>query len=395
MVKIFFKPERDKSAKRRHPWVYSGSIARLSGEPALGETVEAVASSGEFLGYGAFSPHSQIRIRLWNFDPAQPIDRAFFRQRLEQALQLRRSIFSNQTPDACRLVNAESDGLPGLIIDRYENYLVGQFLSSGAEFHKDTIIDALHELIPCRGIYERSDSDARQKEGLKRSSGLLWGEEPPELIDIREGPFRFWVDIRSGHKTGFYLDQRDNRSMIARFAANREVLNCFAYSGGFGIAALHGGASRVTNVDSSRAILDLAAKNFQRNGFTSDQAEFIDADVFRLLREFGQAGRRFKLIVLDPPKFAESASQVQRAARGYKDINRLAFELLDPGGVLFTFSCSGALEQGLFQKIVADAALDARRNAKILFWLTQAADHTVNLNFPEGSYLKGLVVRAD
>jgi len=395
MESIHLIPDREKSTLRKHPWIFSGSIERITGKPDPGETVKVLSASGKCLGFGAYSPHSQIRVRMWSFDPAQKIDPIFLRQRFRQALKLRQDFFKNKTVNAFRVVNSESDGLPGMIIDQYDSFVVCQFLSVGAEYHKSIMIDVIRESLPCRGIYERSDTDSRQREGLKRVSGLLWGEEPPELIDIREEDYRFWVDVRKGHKTGFYLDQRENRRMLSQFAANKRVLNTFSYTGGFGVAAMHAGAGQVINVDSSRAAIELAQKNFQLNGFSEDQTEFIKTDVFDFLRSAARDQQRFDLIILDPPKFAEASYQVMQAARGYKDINRLAFDILSAGGILFTFSCSAAIEPLLFQKIVADAALDARRDAKILHWLSQSGDHTVDLNYPEGRYLKGLVVRVE
>jgi 23S rRNA (cytosine1962-C5)-methyltransferase len=303
-----------------------------------------------------------------------------------------------QQPDlnAYRLVNAESDGLPGLIVDRYGPYLVCQFLAAGAERWKSEIVSALADLAgatigPLAGIYERSDVDVRAKEGLPLSAGPLWGEPPPEIVTIQEHGCCFQVQIAAGHKTGFYLDQRENRALLARYSAGTEVLNGFAYTGGFGVWALRGGARHVTNVDTSGAALALAAANAALNGFEPAQTENVEGDVFQVLRRYRDAGRAFDLIVLDPPKFAETRSQVERAARGYKDINLLAFKLLRPGGVLFTYSCSGLVSPDLFQKIVAGAALDAGREAQIVRRLSQGPDHPVALSFPEGEYLKGLV----
>ena len=294
---------------------------------------------------------------------------------------------------ACRLVNAESDGLPGLIVDQYDGFLVCQFLTAGVHAWKTTIVDALQELVAPEGIFERSDSPVLDKEGLTRSVAVLGGKAPPETIEVREGDFRYLVDVREGHKTGFYLDQRDNRQLLGHYAADCDVLNCFCYTGGFGVSAMASGAKFLTNIDISAAALDLARKNMALNALDSERVEYLQADVFKQLRAFRDAARSFDLVVLDPPKFADSRQQLDRASRGYKDINLLAIKLLRPGGHLFTFSCSGLMEPALFQKIVADAALDAGRDALIIQRMGQAADHPTALNFPEGHYLKGLLCR--
>jgi len=407
MPSVTLKPGREKSVLRHHPWIFSGAIEKIEGTPGVGETVEVRASSGSPLAWGAYSPQSQIAVRLWSLDPEQPITPTLFRARLDRALAVRRDLgfypdpnilsSSRVTPHASlssyRLVNAESDFLPGLIVDRYRDYLVCQFLSAGAEHWKPEIVKLLDELVPNTGIYERSDVDVRQKEGLAPITGVLSGDPPPDLIEIQENDCRFAVDVQRGHKTGFYLDQRDNRALLAEYSRDREVLNCFAYTGAFGVWALKGGAAKVTNIESSAGLLELAQRNLELNQLDTAKVEHVTGDVFQVLRHYRDSRRQFDLIALDPPKFAESRSQVERAARGYKDINLLAFKLLRPGGVLFTCSCSGLIPPDLFQKIVADAALDANREAQIIRRLTQAADHPVALNFPEGEYLKGLVCR--
>jgi 23S rRNA (cytosine1962-C5)-methyltransferase len=393
LKRVVLKAGREKSAARRHPWVFSGAVDRVEGgAPASGETVTVCAADGEPLAVGAYSPQSQIVVRAWDFDAATPIGPEFFRGRLKQALEMRRALGGGADLTG-RLVNAESDGLPGLVVDRYGDYVVCQFLSAGAERWKKEIVSRLAELTPARGIYERSDVDVREKEGLAPVSGVLAGEAPPELLEIDENGCRFWVDVVRGHKTGFYLDQRENRTIVGRLSAGREVLNCFAYTGGFGIYALRGGAGRVTNVEASAAALGLAQRNAELNGLDLSRLENVEGDVFQVLRRYRDARGQFDLIVLDPPKFAESHSQVERATRGYKDINLLALKLLRPGGLLAAFSCSGLITPDLFQKIVAGAALDAGREAQILRRLSQSPDHPVALNFPEGEYLKGLIVR--
>jgi 23S rRNA (cytosine1962-C5)-methyltransferase len=355
--------------------------------------VEILSSEKDFLGFGAYSPHSQIRARVWTFQKDQPIDASFFRARMEQAIASRAARPAGRE-SAFRLINAESDGLPGLVVDQYGEFLVCQFLSAGSERWKDEIILQLQRILAPAGIYERSDVDVRLKEGLELRTGGLWGESPPELLQIEEGPCRFLVDIRKGHKTGFYLDQRVNREAVADYSHGGSILNCFSYTGGFGIWALRGGAAHVTEVESSASAIELSARHLEINGFDSGKVDPMQGDVFEVLREFRNANRRFDLIVLDPPKFVDSRNQMLKGTRGYKDINLLSFKLLNPGGILFTFSCSGLVTPDLFQKIVADAALDAGRDAQILRTLTQAPDHPTSLNFPEGAYLKGLVCRA-
>ncbi len=391
MNRITLKPGREKSLLRRHPWIFSGALGRKTGEPQFGETVEIYSSDGNFLALAAWSPRSQISARVWSFGE-RAINRAFFLEKVQQAVTARELLF-NECPmqlRSCRLIAAEGDGLPGVIVDRYEDFLVCQFLSAGAEAQRMVIVDCLNEVCRPKGIYERSDASVRQKEGLEARTGLLSGEEPPEILVIHEGGVQYEVNVRSGHKTGFYLDQRDNREAVAMHAAGRKVLNCFSYTGGFGTAAAVMGAEFVTNLDSSAAALALSDDNMHLNNIDPSRYENIEGDAFKELRRFRDEGRKFDLIILDPPKFIESQQQLKRGCRGYKDINLLGFQLLNPGGMLYTFSCSGLMESMLFQKIVSDAALDAGREAMIVKWLTQAPDHAVSLNFPEAFYLKGL-----
>ncbi|MGB3915937.1 MAG: class I SAM-dependent methyltransferase [Thiothrix litoralis] len=387
---VVLKQGRDKNVRSHHPWVFSGAVQHVKGNPQSGETVELRAANGDLLGMGAWSPVSQIQVRLWTFAAAL-IDRDFFISRIQQALAYRQQLGIPQQNSGYRLINAESDGLPGVVVDVFGEWLVMQCLTTGAEYWKHTLVDALAATIPCRGIYERSDVEVRKKEGLETTSGLLKGEMPPAYLDIMEEGRHYRVDVINGHKTGFYLDQRDNRSALQQYAQGKTVLNCFSYTGGFSIAALHGGALQATNIDASQPALDLAAQAAALNGFQPEQMDNICGDVFKLLREYRNEGRQFDIVVLDPPKFAENRKQLDKAARGYKDINLLGFKLLKPGGLLFTFSCSGLMESGLFQKIVADAAVDAECDARILHKLDQATDHPTRLAFPEGYYLKGLV----
>jgi 23S rRNA (cytosine1962-C5)-methyltransferase len=394
MSVLVIKSDRAKALLRRHPWVFSGAISRVEGNPVSGDSVVVRTDDGRVLGVGAYSPESQIRARMWSFDPQASVDEAFFADRLRGAIDAREAERVRGEGGCGRLVNAESDGLPGLVVDRYGEYLVCQFQSAGAERWKPVIVGQLRSLLPCRGIYERSEPESRRKEGLAASEGLLAGELPPDTIEVAEGPQRYLVDIRGGHKTGFYLDQHVNRSRVASHAAGRDVLNCFAYTGAFAVAALAGGAASVTNVESSAAALALGRRNLALNGLDGQAVDDVEGDVFKVLRGYRDARRTFDLVVLDPPKFADARAHVNRAARGYKDINLLALKLLRPGGLLVTFSCSGLIGRELFQKIVADAAVDAGRDVQILEWLSQAPDHPVGLGFPEGAYLKGLICRA-
>ncbi len=391
-AEIVLLPGRDRSVKQRHPWIYSGAIQRVSGDPQPGDMVAVIASDGEKLGQAAFSPVSQIRARMWTWDPETIIDKAFLRERMERAIRWRDSIISKGT-NAARLIYAESDGIPGLIVDGYADHLVVQCLSAGSERWKQEIVENLVDLCHPEGIYERSDVDVRRLEGLAEKSGLLWGKEPPDEVIIEENGLRFLVDIKRGQKTGFFLDQRENRNEVLTFVGGKELLNCFCYTGAFTVYGMKGKAVNSVSIDSSEEALALAKRNLELNGFREGQVELIEGDVFQLLRKFRDTRRQFDVIVLDPPKFAANQAQVNNAARAYKDINLLAFKLLRPGGILFTFSCSGGIDTDLFQKIVAGAALDAGVDAQIVKRLTQAQDHPVALRFPESAYLKGLICR--
>lgn len=387
------KPGRAKSALQRHPWVFAGAIAQLPADAADGDVVRVVDEAGAFVAYGYVNRASQITLRLLSWDEAEPPDSAFIESHLERAVSWRRARPGLADAAGTRLVYAESDGLPGLIVDRYAGWLVVQFLALGSERWKGPLLAWLRREFQPEGIYERSDVDVREKEGLPERTGPLWGAPPPAEVEIFEGGHRFLVDIVRGQKTGFYLDQRLNRQRVASYCQGREVLNCFAYTGGFGVYAAGAGASEVWQVDSSAEALRLARRNMELNGFAAPADHYLERDVFQLLREYRDRGRRFDLIVLDPPKFAFAQSQVERACRGYKDINRLAMGLLRPDGILATFSCSGAVSQELFQKVLFGAALDARREVQIVETLTQAEDHPILLSFPESAYLKGLICR--
>lgn len=390
MKVVRLRAGKERSLLRRHPWIFESAIAKGGGD--AGETVRVESDQGQFLGWAAFSPASKIRARIWSFDEAQRVDAAFFSAACARAVQAR-ARFDIQS-NAMRLVHGESDGLPGLIVDRYGDTLVAQFTSSGVERWKDVIADALLAATGLSRLYERSDASSRALEGLPEATGWLRGRGEVELV-LQEHDWQLAVNIADGHKTGFYLDQRDSRKRFSDYARRlhfERVLNCYCYTGGFTVAALRGGAAHVTSIDSSGPALEKAAANVALNGFDASRASFMDADVNASLRQFIDQGRSFDAIVLDPPKFAPTVAHAERAARAYKDINRLAFKLLEPGGVLFTYSCSGGISADLFHKIVASAGCDAGVDGYIHERMGGAPDHPMTVNFPEGEYLKGLVV---
>jgi 23S rRNA (cytosine1962-C5)-methyltransferase len=390
---LTLKPGREKSLTRRHPWVFSGAVAQMRGEVESGGNVAVCASDGRFLAWAALSHASQIRARVWSFDVKAIPDEALLRSRVAAAVARRAGMAADC--DALRLVHAEADGLPGLIADRYADTLVVQITSVGAERWRNVLVDALREASGCPNVFERSDADVRALEGLPVRVGVLAGVVPEGLaggLTIAERGLRYRVDVVTGQKTGFFLDQRDNRAAVGALCRDRDVLNCFCYTGGFTLSALAGGARSVLSVDSSAAALELAQQNVVLNGLDEARTEWADADVFRFLRELRAEGRTFDFIVLDPPKFAPTSKDVERAARGYKDINLNAMRLLRPGGMLATFSCSSGISADLFQKIVAGAAADAGMSFGIEQRFFAAPDHPVMLEFPEGEYLKGLLV---
>lgn len=392
MATIQLKAGREKSVLQKHPWIFSGAVAAVNGAPLIGDTVDVLDSRGGFLARAAYSPLSQIRARVWTWDENETVDVNFLRGKLEKAIALRRTWITPEEHGAMRLVNAESDGIPGLVVDQYDDALVIQVLTAGAEAWRNGLVDALVELTGIQAVYERSDVDVRRLEGLPDRAGAILGDGPWMRI-IHENGIKFKVDLAEGQKTGFYLDQKPNRKRILNLSKDREVLNCFCYTGGFSLYALAGGAKHVLSVDSSADALAAGMENAALNGFSSERMEWQEGDVFNVLRKLRDQARQFDLIVLDPPKFAPTTAQVERAARGYKDINLLAFKLLRPGGLLFTFSCSGGVSPDLFQKIIAGAALDAGVDARITHHMEQGPDHPVAVNFPEGAYLKGLVLQ--
>ncbi len=405
MPQIIIRRDREKPVIQQHPWIFSGAIQEVRGEPAPGDIVDVISTKGRFLARGYWNQKSQIQVRILTWQD-EPIDDDWWRRMIQQAIAARSSDLPSDMPDkmAKRLINAESDWLPGLIVDRYADFLVLQALTMGIDRRKHDIARLLHELLPeIKGIYERSDVDVRGKEGLKPETGLLWGEEPPEYIEIQESGSKFRVDVRKGHKTGFYLDQSANRAAAHHYTEKLsrqlgrplKILNLFSYTGGFAINILNGNIAAITCVDASYEALELAEHNAERNlaANNAPELEFLQADVFQLLRDYVDQGEKFDFIICDPPKFAHNAGQIERAARGYKDLNLHCFKLLNPGGGLMTFSCSGAISTDLFQKIVFGALADSGRQGQIVQYLSAAPDHPVALTFPEGAYLKGLLIR--
>ncbi|KAB0592623.1 23S rRNA (cytosine(1962)-C(5))-methyltransferase RlmI [Edwardsiella anguillarum] len=393
LARLILAKGREKSLLRRHPWIFSGAVARIEGNAVSGETLDVCDHLGKWLARAAYSPQSQIRARVWSFDRDENIDRAFFERRLQQAQRWRDWLVERDDLTGYRLIAGESDGMPGITIDRFQDTLVLQLLSAGAEYQRATLLDALHALYPQCAIYDRSDVAVRKKEGLPLAQGPVSGALPPDLLPIREHGMQILVDIKGGHKTGFYLDQRDSRLAARRFARDAHVLNCFSYTGAFAVSTLMGGCAHVTSVDTSQAALDIARQNVALNGLDLARADFLRDDVFQLLRRYRDEGKTFDLIVMDPPKFVENKNQLAGACRGYKDINMLALQLLRPGGILLTFSCSGLMPTDLFQKILADAAVDAGRDIQFIEQYRQAADHPVIATYPEGLYLKGFACR--
>lgn len=393
MSEIILKAGRERSVLHRHPWIFSGSVARVIGAPKLGEIVDVISSHEEFLARAAFNSNSNIMGRIWTWDEKEQVDFDLLTSRIQEAIKARREVKNLINSDSMRLVHAESDGLPGLILDQYGVTFVVQFLTAGIEYWRDVIIEIILKNTDANVLYERSDVDVRQLEGLTMQTGLIHGNFSGDKITIIENGIKFNIDIANGHKTGFYLDQRDNRLLLRNISSGLKVLDCFSYTGGFALNGLVGQAKSVTLVDSSFSSLASASENLALNNISLERVSIVEQDVFKYLRTLRDIGESFDLVILDPPKFAPTSAQAERAARGYKDINMLALKVLRPGGYLMTFSCSGGVSEELFQKIVAGAALDTGVNALIIKRLHQAIDHPVALNFPEGAYLKGFILQ--
>jgi len=392
MVEIILKRGKEKAAIQRHPWVFSGALEKVKGKPEDGDVVKVFAFDGEFLAYGYFNGNSRVAVRLLEWDEDQVIDQSWYRNRLNQAIAARASILNEQT-NTCRLVFSEADFLPGLIVDKYADFLSLQILSSGIEKVKTDLVEMLRIALNPKGIFDKSDATARGHEGLPIENGLLWGENPPEFLEVKENGIIYHINIAEGQKSGFYCDQRDNRKILASYTRDKKVLDCFSYSGGFSLNSLANGAKSVSSVDSSALAIDTLKQNLELNKFDTDKVTTIQSDVNKQLRAFAAAGESFDIIVLDPPKYAPSRSALDRAARAYKDLNRLGMLLLEKGGLLATFSCSGAVDIETFKQIIAWAALDAGKEVQIIKQFCQPEDHPVRISFSEGEYLKGLLLR--
>lgn len=392
MIDIILKKGKEKAAVLRHPWIFSGALDKIKGKPANGEIVAVWSASQEFLAYGYFNDQSRVALRLMEWNQDVVIDEAWYTQKLKEAIASRTHLLDDNT-NTCRLVFSEADLLPGLIVDKYADFLSVQILSAGIETVKDVIINILRSLLNPKGIFDKSDAGARKHENLDPTQGLLWGEEPPEFIEVKENGVVYHINIAEGQKSGFYCDQRDNREILAAYTKGKTVLDCFCYSGGFTLNSLKAGASHVTSVDSSALAIETLKHNLSLNGFSDTMQTSVQSDVNKQLRVFKDESQKFDVVVLDPPKYAPSRSALDRAARAYKDLNRLGMLLLQPGGILATYSCSGAVDMETFKQIIAWAALDAGREVQIIKQFHQPEDHPIRMSFPEGEYLKGLLLR--
>jgi 23S rRNA (cytosine1962-C5)-methyltransferase len=395
---ITLKAGKERPLLRRHPWVYSNAIERVDGKIYPGATVQVLAHDGKFVAKGLYSPTSQIRVRVLTWDEAKTIDHAFFKERISKALAQRAQWIKNT--NAIRLIFGESDGLPGLVVDQYADTLVCQFLFVGMEHWKEAIVQALVQQTACKTVVERSDAAVRAREGLEPHIGALFGEMPEAPINVNECGVLYSVDVVHGHKTGFYIDQRDSRHLLSELSKDKEVLNMFCYTGGFSLAALKGGAKHVTSVDSSGEALAMAQRQMLLNGFDESRATWIDSDAFAVLTQLRKEEKQFDIVVLDPPKFAPSSHHLDKALRAYKEINRAGMQLLKPGGLLFTFSCSGAVDSALFERTIAMASAEAMAHSgntsmdfRLMQRLSSGADHPLLTSFPEGDYLKGLLLQ--
>jgi 23S rRNA (cytosine1962-C5)-methyltransferase len=390
---VFLNPGKDKPVKQGHPWIFSGSIRKEPKDPVAGMLVDVLDADKKFVARGYYNPHSQIRVRVLTTNEQQIIDASFIRRRITQSIRRRDGLFENGLTNCARLVAHESDLLPGLIVDRYGDWICFQIVTAGMEQFRRDIIDVLREACAPRGIFERSDDAVREKEGLPLRNEHCWGEKPNGPVQVIENGMKLWVDITGGHKTGFYLDQRDSRAVIGQYAKGKTILNCFSFTGAFSVAAMLGGAKSIINVDESAPALEISKLNLELNGFGLDGHQMIRADVFKLLRDYREQGETFDMIILDPPKFVASSGQIDRACRGYKDLNMLAMKLINQGGLLATFSCSGLISRDLFQKVVFGASVDAGADMQIIKHLSQSECHPTLLTFPESLYLKGLLLR--
>lgn len=393
MVEIKLKKGKEKAVLQRHPWVFSGALEKIKGTPANGDVVKVCSANNDFLAYGYYNDQSRVAVRLLEWDENETIDEAWYEQRIKKAVESRAHLLKSKDTNAYRLIFSEADFLPGLIVDQYADFLSVQILSTGIEKIKPILIDILVKLLQPKGIFDRSDATARTHEGITAENGLLWGETPPAFIAVKENGITYHINIAEGQKSGFYCDQRDNRQLLAAYAKDKTVLDCFSYSGGFSLNAFKQGAKEITSVDSSALAIETLKQNMELNQFSTKDHVAIQSDVNKQLRAFKEEGKKFDIVVLDPPKYAPSRSALDRAARAYKDLNRLGLLLLESGGLLATFSCSGAVDIETFKQIIAWAALDAGKEVQVIRQFSQPEDHPIRLSFPEGEYLKGLLVR--
>nr|MBC7611387.1 class I SAM-dependent rRNA methyltransferase [Pseudopedobacter sp.] len=392
MIDIILNKGKEKAVLQKHPWVFSGALAQIKGKPANGDLVKVFDTKNTFLAYGYYNAESRVAVRLLSWDENEIPDENWWRMRLQNAVNARQSLLTKET-NTCRLIFSESDYLPGLIADKYGDYLSLQVLTSGIENIKPIILDELQKLTGAKGIFDKSDEKARAHDGLQETEGLLWGSLPPDFVEVKENGIKYHINIREGQKSGFYCDQRDNRKFLATYVKEKKVLDCFSYSGGFGLNALKAGASKVVSVDSSALAIDTLRKNIELNKFDQSKSEAIQNDVNKQLRLFKEQEEKFDIVILDPPKYAPSRSALVKASRAYKDLNRLGMSVLERGGLLATFSCSGAVDIDTFKQIIAWAALDAGKEVQIIHQFSQPEDHPIRISFPEGEYLKGLLCR--
>ncbi|PRD24533.1 UNVERIFIED_CONTAM: rlmI [Trichonephila clavipes] len=392
MKKIILNKGKDKAAWQLHPWIFSGAIARALGSPQNGDIVSVFNHDDEFIAYGMYNGNSRVAVRLLEWDPQQEINEQWWRNRVARAVKNRKGLLQEDN-NTLRLIFAEADFIPGLIADKYGDYISIQVHAAGTEVVKHIIVDELVKQLSPKGVYERSDLKAREHEGLPDLNGLLYGEVPPTFVDILENGIHYQVNIVEGQKSGFYCDQRENRAITARYAKGKKVLDCFCYSGGFTLNAFREGAVSVTSVDSSALAIETLKNNVRKNGFDENKHDAVQSDVNKYLRELGEQGEKFDLIILDPPKYAPSRSTLDKASRAYKDLNRRGLMLLNSGGLLATYSCSGAMDIDTFKQVIAWAALDAGKEIQFIYQYCQPEDHPVRASFPEGEYLKGLLVR--
>ena len=389
---VRLKKGKEKAVRQLHPWIFSGAVESVKGKPENGEIITVTDNQGEFLAYGFYNDQSRVAVRLLEWNQEAEINEEWWRRRISKAVKARQALINTEDTNTYRLIFSEADFLPGLIVDRFADYLSVQILTSGMERNKAVILDELQQLLHPLGIFDRSDASARGHEGMEASSGgVLRGEQPPEFVTVKENGVRYDVNISAGQKSGFYCDQRDNRRIVSEYAAGKRVLDCFSYSGGFSLNALKQEAAEVTSVDSSALALETLGRNIEINNFQNASHRLIQSDVNKQLRSFRENGEKFDIIILDPPKYAPSRSALNKASRAYKDLNRQAMLLLEPGGLLATFSCSGAIDISTFKQILAWAALDAGKEVQFIYQFCQPADHPVRSSFPEGEYLKGLL----